>query len=118
MRFWEVLAWIGLFLLALYGCAQCVRKLCLWWTRCPRCVECCRLAIPRKRAELEPLVRCLQSQAVWDEPMLCRHTILVLPQGTDPMDREIRRIFDETPWVIPVTCEDLMDMVCRMAQEK
>lgn len=118
MTFWEGLAWIVVLLLAVYGCAQVARNVCLWWTRCPRCVECCRLAIPHQKAELEPLVRCLQSQAVWDEPMLCRHTLVVLPQGVDPTDWEMKRIFAEASWVIPVTCEDLLDMVRQMAQEK
>ena len=57
MTVWEGLVWVFVLLLALYGCTQAVRRLCLWLTRCPRCVQCCRLAIPRQRAELEPLVR-------------------------------------------------------------
>lgn len=111
MTVWEGLAWISVLLLAVYGCTQAVRRLCLWLTRCPHCVECCRLAIPRQQAELAPLVRCLQSQAVWDEPATCRYTLVVLPRGTDTADEELKRIFEEAPWVIPVTCDDLTAMV-------
>lgn len=107
----ESFAWIGVLLLALYGCTQAVRRLCLWLTRCPRCVQCCRLAIPRRRAELAPLVRCLQSQAVWDEPVTCRYTLVVLPPDVNVADDELKRIFEEAPWVIPVTCDDLNAMV-------
>ena len=118
MTVWEGLAWIGVLLLALDGCTQAVRRLCLWLTRCPRCVAWCRVAIPRGRAELEPLVRCLQSQAVWDEPTVCRYTLVVLPQGVDTTDEPLKRLFDETSWVIPVTCEDLTAMVRQVMTEK
>ena len=83
MTFWQGFGWLCVILLAVYGCAQAVRRLCLWLTRCPRCVVYCRLAIPRRRAELAPLVRCLQSQAMWDDPAVCCHTLVVLPQDTD-----------------------------------
>ena len=118
MTWTESLAWFFVVLLAVYGCAQMVRRLCLWLTRCPRCVECCRLAIPREKAELAPLVRCLQSQAVWDEPDICRHTLVVLPQGTDMSDGDVRRVFEELPSVIPVTCEELTMLVHQMMQER
>ena len=111
MTFWESLAGFCVVLLAVYGCAQVVRRLCLWLTRCPRCVECCRLAIPRERAELAPLLRCLQSQAVWDEPAICRHTLVVLPPDMDPADEGLQKMFEEAPAVIPVTCEDLVTIV-------
>lgn len=111
MTFWESFAGICVLLLSVYGCAQGIRRLCLWLTRCPRCVECCRLAIPRDAAELEPLLRCLQSQAIWDSPAMCRHTLVVLPDGMDAEDDTLRKWFEEAPWVIPVTCEDLAAMV-------
>ena len=117
MTFGESFAWFCVVLLAVYGCAQGVRRLCLWLTRCPRCVECCRVAIPRQRAQLAPLVRCLQSQAVWEDPTLCRHTLVVLPDGVDMTDEELIRIFEESPAVIPVTCGDLAAMVSRMMNE-
>ncbi|MBQ7089270.1 MAG: hypothetical protein IJN04_06490 [Clostridia bacterium] len=118
MTFWETMAWICVMLLALYGCTGAVRRLCLWLTRCPRCVECCRLAIPRGTAELEPLVRCLQSQAVWDEPTTCRYTLVVLPPEVDRTDEELKCIFRAAPWVIPVTCEELTAMVRQASSEK
>ena len=114
MVFW----WIGVLLLAVYGCAHAVRRLCLWLTRCPRCVACCRLAMPQNGAELEPLVRCLQSQAVWDEPATCRYTLVVLPAEIDRTDEEVKRIFEDAPWVIPITCEELTAMVRQMAQNR
>lgn len=114
MVFW----WIGVLLLAVYGCAGVVRRLCLWLARCPRCVTCCRLALPQNGAELAPLVRCLQSQAVWDEPATCRYTLVVLPAEIDRTDEEVKRIFDDAPWVIPVTCDELTAMVRQMAQER
>lgn len=118
MTFGESLAWFCVMLLAVYGCAQAVRRLCLWLTRCPQCVECCRLAIPRERAELAPLVRCLQSQAVWEDPAVCRHTLVVLPEGLDLEDAELWKIFEEAPWVIPVTYDDLTAMVRQMITER
>lgn len=117
MTFGESVAWFCVVLLAVYGCAQAIRRLCLWMTRCPRCVECCRLAIPRERAQLAPLVRCLQSQTMWDEPTICRHTLVVLPPDVDLDDEELQRIFCEAPAVIPVTCEDLTALVAQMIKE-
>lgn len=114
MVFW----WIGVLLLAVYGCAQAVRRLCLWLTRCPRCVACCRLALPQNGAELAPLVRCLQSQAVWDEPATCRYTLVVLPTEIDRTDEEVKHIFEDAPWVIPITYDELTAMVRQMAQDR
>lgn len=118
MTWGECLAWFCVILLAVYGCTQGVRRLCLWLTRCPHCVECCRLAVPRGMAELEPLVRCLQSQAVWDDPILCRHTLVVLPDGVDTADEELMRLFEESPAVIPVTYDDLTALVRQILCEK
>lgn len=117
MTFGEGLAWLCVILLSVYGCAQGVRRLCLWLTCCPTCVECCRLAIPRNKAELAPLVRCLQSQAVWEDTAFSRHTLVVLPTDVDVGDDEIQRIFEEAPWVIPVTYEDLAVMVRQRMNE-
>ena len=117
MTWMESVAWFCVVLLAVYGCAQAVRRLCLWLTRCPRCVECCRLAIPRGRADLAPLLRCLQSQAVWDDPLICRHTLVVLPEGLSVEDEETWRLFEEAPCVIPVSYEDLAVMVRRVMEE-
>lgn len=117
MTFGESVAWFCVVLLTVYGCAQVVRRLCLWMSRCPHCVECCRLAIPRERAQLAPLVRCLQSQTVWDEPTVCRYTLVVLPPDVKMDDEDIQRIFCEAPAVIPVTCEDLTAMVTQRMKE-
>ena len=112
------LCWIGVMLLAVYGCAQGIRRLCLWLTRCPRCVACCRLAVPQNGAELAPLVRCLQSQAVWDEPATCRYTFVVLPPDVDRTTEDVKRIFDDAPWVIPITYDELAAMVRQVAQNR
>lgn len=117
MTFWESLAGFCVVLLAVYGCAQAIRHMCLWLTRCPQCVECCRLAIPQGKAQLVPLVRCLQSQAIWDESAVCRHTLVVLPPDADMDSRELRRVFEESPAVIPVTYEDLVAMVAQIIKE-
>ena len=114
MTFWEELAWFFLLLLAVYGCAQGIRRLCLWLTRCPRCVACCRLAVPRNEADLEPLVRCLQSQAMWEDPVVCRYTLVLLPQGTNLADEALCKTLEDAPWVIPVTDDDLAAMVRHM----
>ena len=113
-----VLWWIMVLLLAVYGCAQAVRRLCLWLTKCPRCVVCCRLAVPQNGAELAPLVRCLQSQAVWDDLATCRYTLVVLPSDIDRTDEEIQRIFEDAPWVIPVTYDELTVMMRQMTKRK
>lgn len=111
MTWSEGVAWFLVVLLAVYGCAQGVRRLCLWLTRCPQCVECYRLALPRERAQLAPLVRCLQCQAVWEDPVICLHTLVVLPPQTDRTDPELQKIFSEAPSVIPIMSEELPDMV-------
>ena len=118
MTFGESFAWFCVALLAVYGCAQVVRNVCLWLTRCPRCVTCCRLAIPHQKADLIPLVRCLQSQTVWEEPAVCCHTFVVLPADIDVTDVTLRRIFEEAPMVIPITSEDLTTMVTQWTKEK
>ena len=48
---------------------------------------------------------------------MCRHTLVVLPEGIDTGDEELWRIFEEAPSVIPVTYEDLTAMVRQMIQE-
>ena len=92
-------------LLALYGCAQAIRRFWLWVTHCPRSVDCYRVYIPRGRVETEPLVRCLQTQAVWGEEP-ARALILVPPGMTK---EEFMR--GEDPVVLPVTPEELAAML-------
>ncbi|MBQ5840799.1 MAG: hypothetical protein IIW40_02470, partial [Clostridia bacterium] len=86
MKLGETIALILALLLALYGCAQLVRRLCLWAVRCPACVTYLRLAIPKKSAELAPLFRCLQAQTVWEERR-CEGTLVLLP----PLNEEERQ---------------------------
>lgn len=117
MAFWEAVAWFAVVLLTVYGCAQMIRRMCLWLTRCPRCVECCRLAIPRARTDLAPLLRCLQCQAVWDDPAICRHTLVVLPSDADLSDETLQKLFEEAPAVIPIKTEDLVALVQQIIEE-
>lgn len=107
MELGEALAWICTALLALYGCAQMIRRLCLWMVRCPRCARCYRVAIPCQQAALEPLVRCLQAQAVWGETEGCQHTLLVLPDGME-MPAELQT---ETGTVTPVSVTELVAFI-------
>lgn len=103
----EAVAWIVTLLLALYGCAQVIRRLCLWMARCPRCVRCYRLAVPCHPTALEPLLRCLQAQGVWGETDGCRRTLLVLPRETELPDG----LLAENATVLPVTAEELMALI-------
>ena len=117
----EAIAAVLVLLLALYGCAQLVRRVCLWLTRCPGCVWCCRVAVPRSRTALAPLLRCLESQAVWDEwgglPAGCRHTLLLLPN--DGVEQEtLVPLLREAPSVTPVTVEQLAAMLQQVAAEE
>ena len=73
----EWLAWVLLLLLALYGCAQLIRQLCLWFWRC-KDVNLYRIAVPRQPRAVEPLLRCLQAQAAWQEGA---HTYVLLPDS-------------------------------------
>lgn len=106
-----VIGWVALVLLALYGCVALIRRLCLWFVRCSGCAVCCRIAVPRHQAALEPLVHCLQGQAIWDEPSQCRCTLVLLPEEMQESPQEIDRIFDAAPGVIPVTKEQLTDLL-------
>ncbi len=113
----EIIACIFVLLLALYGCAQLIRRLCLWVTRCPGCAVCCRLAVPRNRAALVPLLRCLESQAVWDDPTGCRHTLVLLPELDTEQQHQLERAMEEAPSVIPVTASQLHAMLLQLATE-
>ena len=104
-------------LLALYGCAALIRRLCLWFTRCPGCCFCCRLAVPRRRAALAPLVRCLQSQTAWDDPAVCRQTLMLVPEGVAETGEELEKLMRQAPAVVPVTAAQLMEMLELFIQE-
>ncbi len=107
----SVIGWILLVLLALYGCVALVRRLCLWFVRCPGCAVCCRVAVPRNQAALAPLVRCLQGQAVWEDPSGCRCTLVLVPESGEESREEIDKIFDEAPGVVPVTRQQLTELL-------
>lgn len=64
----EWLAAVSVVLLAIYGCASLVRRICLWATRCRAVARCYRIAIPREGAAIEPLMQCLSTQAAWSDP--------------------------------------------------
>ncbi len=110
----DVLAAMVVVFLALYGCAQLIRRVCLWLTRCPRCTWCCRVAVPRSRAALEPLFRCLESQAVWADPD-CRRTLVLLPEDAVGAP-ELTALMGEHPSVIPVTAPQLHAMLLQLAE--
>ena len=113
----EILAGIFVVFLALYGCAQLVRRICLWVTRCPACTWCCRLAIPRNRAALAPLFRCLESQAVWADSPGDRRTLVLLPEGSVGCP-ELAALAQEHPSVVPVTAAQLHAMLIQLAAEE
>ena len=79
MPFGESMALIAALLLALYGCAHVIRRLCLWAVRCPKCVAYWRVAVPNSRATLAPLLRCMQARAVWEDSGGCERTVVLLP---------------------------------------
>ena len=113
-----VVGWIVLVLLALYGCVALIRRLCLWFVRCPGCAVCCRLAVPRQRAALAPLVRCLQGQMVWDDPAQCRCTLVLLPEEGAESCQEIDKIFEDAPGILPVTKDQLFELLEWLAKER
>ena len=116
MQVGEIIAAVVVLLLALYGCAELIRRLCLWLFRCTECAYCCRLAVPRCGAALEPLARCLHSQTIWDDPAQCRHTLLLLP--TEVLEKEeAESLMRQAPTVLPVTAERLLEMLRVLSQE-
>ena len=118
MRVGEMIAAVLVLLLAIYGCARLIQRICLRLVRCSDCVFCCRLAVPRQGAELMPLVRCLQSRAMWDDPADCGHTLMLLWDETKENQQEIDCMLREAPAVLPVTATQLLDMIRLLAQEK
>lgn len=117
MRGSDVLAWILLISLAVYGCAQIIRRLCLWATRCHRTAMCCRVAVPKPGTALAPLMRCLQSQTAWDDPVGCRYTLLVLPDARCSELTELNGVLPDTPLVLPIVAEDLPQLLNLLTQE-
>lgn len=107
MGFGEWLAAVVVLLLALYGCAQLIRRLCLWVTRCPRAVICLRLAVPQEHGAIEPLFRCLQAQAAWADARTER-TLVVIPSLGEEQQRMVARLEEDNPAVTAVTAEELV----------
>lgn len=106
MTMGEWIAMVLVLLLALYGCAQLIRRVCLWVTRCPRSVRCYHLAVPQCRGAIEPLFRCLQAQAAWAETHTERTLVLLPPLG-EAQQEMIARLVKENPAVTPVTAHQL-----------
>ncbi len=117
MRISEILAWMLLVFLAVYGCAQLIRRLCLWATRCHNLAVCCRVAVPKNEASLAPLVRCLQSQTVWDDLAGCRYTLLLLPEERVSELEELEPVLQDSPAVLPVAAEDLNEMLTLLTKD-
>ncbi len=105
----EMLGYAVALLLAVYGCACLIRRVCLWFVRCPRCAVSCRLVLPHRDTAVEPLCRCLHSQAVWEPRDGCRHTLLLLTEET--MAEWSETLSDRYPSVTPVTKEGLIEML-------
>ncbi len=101
--FGEWFAAVLVLMLALYGCVQLIRRVCLWATRCPRAVRCYRLAVPQNDAAVEPLFRCLQAQAVWADTRI-EQTLVLLP-STD--DERLWHLAAAHPAVKAVTAGDI-----------
>ncbi|MBR5524775.1 MAG: hypothetical protein IKU51_05885 [Clostridia bacterium] len=112
-----IIARVMVLLLSVYGCAQLIRRVCLWFARCPSCVTCCKLAVPRSGTALAPLLRCLQSQAVWEEPDGCRCTLLVLSEQSVEDAEELEKLLSQYPAVVAVKPEQLGSMLAVLAKE-
>lgn len=102
----EWFAAVGVLLLSLYGCAQLIRRVCLWLTRCPRTMTCYRLVVPKDDTATEPLFCCLQAQAVWAD-IRSEKTLVLLPPNVIRDQETWERLLKETPSVIPMTAEEL-----------
>ena len=113
----EGIAAVAVLVLALNGCAGLIRQICLWLTRCPKCAWCFRLVVPQEHTALAPLARCLQSRAAWDDPSGCKHTLLLLPDDPAESPEEQEKIWNDAPAVIPVTADQLWEMLRVLTQE-
>lgn len=108
----EWFAWVLLLLLALYGCAQLIRQLCLWFWRC-KDVDLYRIAVPRKPGVSEPLLRSLEAQAAWNEGA---HTYVLLSDTASDIDELgiARLLAQQIPSVTPVDAEELYRIVTHL----
>ncbi|MBQ1950629.1 MAG: hypothetical protein II363_03415 [Clostridia bacterium] len=117
MHIGETLALIITLFLALYGCAQLIRRICLWMVRCPDCADCWRLAIPRGGSSAAPLFRCLQAQAAWEESGGCSRTLVVLSEMSAEERCALENLLREAPAVTPVTVAELTTMIAERRLE-
>ncbi len=106
----EGIVWIAVLLLALYGCASLIRRICLRFSRCPGMARLYRVAVPGNPAALEPLFRCLQAQAAWGEEPCCA-TLLLMPPVAAEEQLTVRSLLKENPAVTPVTAEELLHLI-------
>lgn len=113
MGFGEWLAAVVVLLLALYGCAQVIRRLCLWATRCPRSVTCLRLAVPHESGAVEPLFRCLQGQAAWAD-VRTERTLVLLPSMDEQQQPLIQKLKRENPSITAVSMQELFTVLADM----
>ncbi len=108
----EWTAWVLVLLLALYGCAGLIRRICLWMNHCPKTVKCYTVAFPPDGASLEPLFRFLQAQTAWGEDGRCP-AVLVLPDLTTEEKTIAERLCRENPAVIPIEIREL-ERLCKL----
>ncbi len=111
MELREGIALALLVLLALYGCAQAIRRLCLWLVRCRRVRE-YRVAVPDGAMAMEPLFRCLQARAVWENG---ETTYVLVPEPDAEALALAELLARETPCVRPVTPKKLYRTLVDMA---
>ena len=109
MNILEPLTWVGVLLLALYGCANLIRRICLRLTRCDRSVAFYWLAVPPHGMAVEPLCRCLQSQTAWKGE--CTRTLLLLPECTPEETELATRLLAENPSVVPLAEPELITFI-------
>ncbi len=112
----EWFAAVLVLMLALYGCVQLIRRVCLWATRCPRAVRCYRLAMPQSDTAMESLFRCLQAQAVWADAYTER-TLVLLPPLDGEQQRLLQHLNEQHPAVKIITVEELVALATYKNEE-
>ncbi len=113
MEILEAITWIGVLLLALYGCAHLIQRICLWATRCDRSVAFYRLAVPPRDMAIEPLCRCLQAQNAWQDD--CTQTMIVLIRDSAEEAELAMRLLAENPSVVPLTEHELITFITTLS---
>lgn len=113
MNVLEMISWVCVLLLALYGCANLIRRISLWITRCDRSVLFYWLAVPPRNMAIEPLCRCLQAQTAWKDK--CTQTILLLPNESSEDARVASRLLAENPSVVPLTEREFVTFITTLS---